>query len=213
LRRLLFSIGWFFLFSYLVVIFAILPFSVYIVQNIIEGSPSTSFLVTLSVYAVIGIIGIALAIYVIATNKRHKIPRLLALTVILFIGLNGLADMDNFQDKLHIIVYGILAFLLFRVLRFYNPTTALYLWCAIFVGIAGCADEYVQRFIPGRAFSLLDIKTDVFTGILSELAIMLVICPRLERWRLKMSFYKKKLYERQKWIEDYKNKVNNEGIK
>ncbi|MFQ5713557.1 MAG: VanZ family protein [Candidatus Scalinduaceae bacterium] len=202
------SIDWFFLLAYLVVIFAILPFSVYIVQNITESSPSTSFPVTLSVYAVIGIIGIALAIYVIATNKRYKIPRLLALIVILFIGLSCLADMEDFQDKLHIIVYGILAFLLFRVLRFYNPTTALYLWCAIFVGIAGCADEYVQRFIPERDFSLLDIKTDVFTGILSELAIMLVICPRLEKWRLKMSFYKKKLHDRQKWIEDYRMRRN-----
>jgi VanZ family protein len=209
LRRIFFiSIDWFFLLAYLAVIFAILPFSVYIVQNITERSPSSSFPVTLSVYAAIGIIGIALAIYVIATNKRYKIPRLLALTVILFIGLNGLAGIEDSQDKLHIIVYGILAFLLFRVLRFYNHTTALYLWCAIFVGIAGCADEYVQRFIPGRGFSLLDIKTDVFTGILSELAIMLVICPRLEKWRLKMSFYKKKLYERQKWIEDYRIRRN-----
>ena len=185
-----------------------LPFSVYIVQNITESSPSTPFPVTLSIYAAIGIIGIALAIYVIAADKRYKIPRLLALIVILFIGLNGLTYIESSQDKLHIIVYGILAFLLFRVLRFYNPTTALYLWCAIFVGIAGCADEYVQRFIPGRGFSLLDIKTDVFTGILSELAIMLVICPRLEKWRLKMSFYKKKLYERQKWIEDYRMRRN-----
>lgn len=209
MRRIFFiSIDWFFLLAYLAVIFAILPFSVYIVQNITERSPSSSFPVTLSVYAAIGIIGIALAIYVIATNKRYKIPRLLALTVILFIGLNGLAGIEDSQDKLHIIVYGILAFLLFRVLRFYNHTTALYLWCAIFVGIAGCADEYVQRFIPGRGFSLLDIKTDVFTGILSELAIMLVICPRLEKWRLKMSFYKKKLYERQKWIEDYRMRRN-----
>ncbi|MEE9604782.1 MAG: VanZ family protein [Candidatus Scalindua sp.] len=209
MRRIFFiSIDWFFLLAYLAVIFAILPFSVYIVQNITESSPSTFFLVTLSIYAAIGIIGIALAIYVIVANKRYKIPRLLALTVILFIGLNGLTDMEDFQDKLHIIIYGILAFLLFRVLRFYNPTTALYLWCAIFVGIAGCADEYVQRFIPGRTFSLLDIKTDVFTGILSELAIMLVICPRLEKWRLKMSFYKKKLYESQKWIEDYRMRRN-----
>ncbi len=209
MRRIFFiSIDWFFLLAYLAVIFAILPFSVYIVQNITESSPSTSFPVTLSVYAAIGIIGIALAIYVISTNKRYKIPRLLVLFVILFIGLSGLAGIETPQDKLHIIVYGILAFLLFRVLRFYNPTTALYLWCAIFVGIAGCADEYVQRFIPGRGFSLLDIKTDVFTGILSELAIMLVICPRLEKWRLKMSFYKKKLYERQKWIEDYRIRRN-----
>ena len=202
------SIDWLFLLAYLVVIFAILPFSIYIVPNITENSPSTSFLVTLSVYAVVGIIGISIATYVIATNKRYKIPRLLALTVILFIGLSCLTNMEDFQDKLHIIIYGILAFLLFRVLRFYNPTTALYLWCAIFVGIAGCADEYVQGFIPGRGFSLLDIKTDVFTGILSELAIMLVICPRLEKWRLKMSFYKKKLYERQKWIEDYRIRRN-----
>ncbi len=209
MRRIFYiSIDWFFLLAYLAVIFAILPFSVYIVQNITETSPSTSFLVTLSVYAAIGIIGIALAIYVISTNKRYKIPRLLVLFVILFIGLSGLAGIENPQDKLHIIVYGILAFLLFRVLRFYNPTTALYLWCVIFVGIAGCADEYVQRFIPGRSFSLLDMIINVFTGILSELAIMLVICPRLEKWRLKMSFYKKKLYERKKWIEDYRIRRN-----
>ncbi len=212
--RRIFNISrdWLFLLAYLVVIFGILPFSGYIVQNISRRVPFFSFFITVLVYVTIGIIGIALAIYVIVTNKGFKIPRLLALAGILFIGLDGLAGIESHFDKLHIIEYGILALLLFRVLRFYNPTTALYLWCAIFVAIAGYADEYVQSFIPARNFSLLDIKTDVFTGILSELAIMIVICPKLEKWRLKMSFYKKKLYERQEWIKDYRMRRNGRKI-
>ena len=205
MRRIFYiSRDWLFLLAYLVAIFGILPFSGHIAQNIAKRVPFFSFFITVLVYVTIGIIGIALAIYVIVTNKSYKIPRLLALAVILLIGLDGLGKIEGVYDKLHIIEYGILAFFLFRVLRFYNPSTALYLWCVIFVCIAGYVDEFVQSFIPGRGFSLLDIKTDVFTGILSELAIMLVICPRLEKWRLKMSFYKKKLYERQEWIKDYR---------
>ena len=213
MRRILhISKDWLFLLAYLVAIFGILPFSGYLAQNIARRVPFFSFLITVLVYVAIGIIGIALAIYVIVTNKGFKIPRLLILAVILLIGLDGLGKIEGVYDKLHIIEYSILAFLLFRVLRFYNPSTALYLWCVIFVCIAGYVDEFVQSFIPGRGFSLQDIRIDVFASILSELSIALVICPKLEKWRLKMSFYKKKLYERQEWIKDYRMRRDEKEI-
>lgn len=207
MRRVFYiSTDWIFLFAYLAAIFTVLPFTGYVLQKLIERGPYFSVIVSLLVYASIGIAAIALAGYVIISDKGYKIYRLLALALILYVGLDGLAYIETPRDKLHIIEYSILAFLLFRVLRFYNPTTALYLWCAVFVGIAGFADEFVQGFIPGRTFSLLDLKTDVCTGILSELAIMLVICPKLEKWRLKMSFYKKKIHEEEEWVKNYRTR-------
>jgi VanZ family protein len=143
---------------------------------------------------------------VAAVDKEFKALRIVALVLIVAASVYGLQRITAPYDKLHVIEYSILAFLLFRVLRFYNQTTALYLWCMIFTASAGCVDEYVQQYIPGRCSSLSDLRTDAAAGMLACLSIMLVICPELERWRLKMDFLQKELHERARWVDTYRSK-------
>ena len=101
------SRDWAFLLAYLIVIFAVLPFSGHIVGKIIEISPFFSLLISFSVYAAVWIIGIALAIYVINADKSFKIPRLVALAIILYIALDGLGKIGDPRDRLHLIEYSI----------------------------------------------------------------------------------------------------------
>ena len=141
--KVVFSISndWLFLFIYLTAILAILPFSGPVAQYIAETNPFFASLVSIAVSLAAGLIGVGLAAYVIVTDKRFKLARLLALAVILVAGMKGLGEFYNPHEKLHIIEYSILAFFLFKALRFRNPTQALYLWCVIFIAIAAFADE------------------------------------------------------------------------
>jgi len=194
---------WAFLFTYLAVILIILPFSEYPLRSFAKIIPFPSRVVSLLIYGIMIITVMALVIYVIFAKKKFKLLRLSVLASILFMGLHSLGGITDPYDKLHIVEYSILSFCLFRVLRFYNPTTALYLWCVVFVAIAGFTDEFIQGFFPGRQSGLQDIKVDICAGILSQLTIALVIFPRLERWRIKIAFLKKGLYKRERWSEKY----------
>ena len=190
--------------AYLLVIFVVLPFSEYAARRAIQQYPNFSSTVTTLLNLYIGVIGAALAIYTVVAEKNLKPLRLVTLALILVAGFYGVNSLKFAYDKLHVIEYSILSLLLFRVLRFYNTTTALYFWCVIFSVVAGSADEFVQKFIPGRTSSLLDIRTDLCAATLTGLAIAFVICPRLEKWRIRMDFLKKELCAQTEWVDDYK---------
>lgn len=195
---------WLFLLAYLSCVFFFLPFSEYFTRVLLNRWPEFSYAVMISTCLYICFVGFMAASITVAGNKPLKLYRLLALAVILSIAFYGLAKIGNPRDKLHIIEYSLLAFLLFRVLRFYNFTFALYLWCAVFIGIAGLSDELVQIFIPGRHCDIKDWMTDMTTCALSMMIIAFVLCPKLEKWRLRLESAKSKHYEKQRWAYEYK---------
>lgn len=197
---------WSLLSAYLLTIFITFPLVEHLVRQSVQKSVAFSEAVSASVIFYIASVAVSLALYVILADKRFRILRLIALGAIVAAGLYGQDSLKMPYDKLHIVQYSVLAFLLFRVLRFYNHTTALYLWCVIFIGIAGCADELMQYFIPGRSSSLKDLRIDIYASALTVLSIFLVICPRLERWRLKMDFFVRELHMRERWLSDYKKR-------
>ena len=197
---------WLFLCMYLSCIFIFLPFSEYVTRAVLNGWPQFSFAVMFSTCLYVCLIGIILAAYTVIVDKRFKLLRLLALTVIISAGLYSLAKIGNPRDKLHIIEYSLLTFLLFRVLRFYNFTSALYMWCIIFIGVAGFADESVQAFIPGRVSGIKDWMMDIGTGIFSLLLVAIVICPKLEEWRVRLDAAVSNESKKQRWAYEYKRK-------
>ena len=87
------------------------------------------------------------------------------------------------------------------------------MWCVIFVAVAGLSDELVQGLIPGRCVDIKDWMTDMGTCILTILLIALVICPKLEKWRIKLESLKSKHYEKQRWAYEYKHKRGKSQVK
>lgn len=194
---------WVFLALYLVTILFILPFSDSFfrnISNLLHWFPvfGETLIKTVLVAGVISI-----GFYVLAANKKPKLIRLIVLSSLICAGAYLLKNIEGLIDKLHIIEYSALSFLLFRTLRFYNPTTALYLWCMLFILTSSVCDETIQQFLPGRTFDLRDIRNNIFAGVLSLSAIAFVINPRLERWRVRLSILKKKIEEREEWIDQY----------
>lgn len=194
---------WIFLALYLVTILFLLPLSDSFFRNISNLLHWFPIFGETLIKAVLVAGVISIGFYVLAANKKPKLIRLIVLSSLICAGAYLLKNIEGPIDKLHIIEYSALSFLLFRVLRFYNPTTALYLWCMLFIVVSSVCDETIQQFLPGRTFDLRDIRNNIFAGVLSLLAIAFVINPRLERWRVRLSILKKKIEEREEWIEQY----------
>lgn len=191
------------LIAYLATAFFILPFSEEIFRFLAKFTnafpQSTAFLVK----AALGAFGGVLIAYVLMGRKPYKIPRLIALGLIAWMSISVIRGIESPFDRLHVIEYGLLSFLLFRILRFYVATTAIYLWVCLLVLVAAIIDESVQLFLPNRSFSLYDMWLDIVVAVLAQLTIALVIFPKLERWKIKISRLKKDLALQEKWVDRY----------
>jgi VanZ family protein len=82
--------------------------------------------------------------------------------------------LENVRDKVaHAVSYGVLAWLLWRVLRlFYPPTASLGLICVTLVVSYGASDELHQAFVPGRTASFADLAADAFGAVLATLVLV-----------------------------------------
>ena len=103
---------------------------------------------------------------------RYWLPVVAYLAIIQVLGsqkdLQVPMIIPNADKAVHTIEYGMLGFLLARALRatigsFEPLRTAIWAW-AIGVGV-GTADEFIQKFVPGRTSSVNDLLADS-TGIL-----------------------------------------------
>ena len=89
------------------------------------------------------------------------------------------------QVSVHIVEFGVMAALMYRVAAWIRPTGAPYLWAVVVVATAayGATDEFHQSFVPGRYASWLDLGYDA-TGAVAGVAFAVVwawIWPRLRR--------------------------------
>ncbi|MBF0212865.1 MAG: VanZ family protein [Magnetococcales bacterium] len=73
-----------------------------------------------------------------------------------FVALIGVAShIDNPVERVHLLEYGILAFLLFRAMG--QPRGARLFWTYLLVLVAGLSDETIQWMLPNRYFDLRDV--------------------------------------------------------
>ena len=100
--------------------------------------------------------------------------------------LSSRADLPNFAPGLpgleeisgHLIVYGVLAALLWWALRGMGaryPAT----WALILAVLYGVTDEYHQSFVPGRTMSVIDVMVDLVGASAALLIVSLLHVRRM----------------------------------
>lgn len=103
-------------------------------------------------------------------------------------------------DKMHLFEYFILSFLFFRALHHHLYSQKLYVLGAVFSMIIAVIDETTQLFVANRTFSLADIGADFTAALLGQFSIVLIIKPKLERWRFKLKLRRTLLKEEKRWL-------------
>ena len=72
----------------------------------------------------------------------------------------------------HALEFGVMAVLVYRLLRSYEVRAGPYMWTAVMAVTAlyGASDELHQSFVPGRDPSWVDVATDAVGGVIGLLA-------------------------------------------
>lgn len=70
------------------------------------------------------------------------------------------------SEKLHLIEYGFLSYLVLRVVRHVRGRWARYLYVLIAVVVVGCCDELIQKCLPNRVCEAKDMVLNVISGVL-----------------------------------------------
>lgn len=135
----------------------------------------------------IGLIAIAAAVFLYAvTQIRDRRPAryagLVAVAGLLWIQTVGFSrdiPQVDVAEKIHILQYGLLAYLLYRA---FSPAGALstLLLTLVWVTIAGTFEEAVQWFVQSRLGEIRDVGLNVFAGVCGWLLAMVLHPP--ERW-------------------------------
>ncbi|MBF0191817.1 MAG: VanZ family protein [Magnetococcales bacterium] len=136
--------------GYLLTIYLTLPLTPIVSQAAFKviGRRETGLLISMVL-----LIMLTSAVWVMF-RRIHPDMRLKALMP--FVAIIGVATyMDNPAERVHLMEYGILAFLLFRAMG--QPRGIGLLWCYLAVLVAGFSDETIQWILPNRYFDLRDI--------------------------------------------------------
>jgi VanZ family protein len=75
------------------------------------------------------------------------------------------------DSAVHVVEFGVLAVLAYRVLAAYGTLAGPYLWLTVLAGATGYAatDELHQSFVPGRVSSWQDLGYDFLGGLIGLL--------------------------------------------
>lgn len=113
---------------------------------------------------------LALGIFVLII-RSHQLNGLTALVfiplgVITVWGLNRIALPI---ERIHIIEYGVLSIMLFRLCVHYTHPVFAAFQSLFLASLAGCVDEGIQYFLPNRFFALGDIYLNVIGAVVGLL--------------------------------------------
>lgn len=78
-----------------------------------------------------------------------------------------LARLTIIVEKVHLVEYGFLACLIYRVFRPVRPRPIKYLYMFTTLTLIGYCDELIQKFLPNRVYDLRDVVLNVASGLLA----------------------------------------------
>lgn len=149
---------------YLILIFLTLPIVPRFV-SLLQKYGSLGRIVNTSICT---LLTFAILVLIIRSRQRNGLTALvfIPLSVITVWGLNRIALPI---ERIHIIEYGVLSIMLFRLFIHYtNPVIAAFQ--SLFLAtLAGCVDEGIQYFLPNRFFALGDIYLNAIGAVVGVL--------------------------------------------
>ncbi len=161
-------LSWFYVAAGVLVIFFTIPFARAFRKIISENIGSNFFLyITAAVALVVGIIAFR-------NLQKRKLPlnahlSLFAIIAAFLSYIYSLRDMP--EEAIHIAEYGMVSVLVYRALAHRVHDFSIYILATLVVGVIGIFDEYIQWVTPSRVFDLRDIRTNIISGGLAQLAI------------------------------------------
>ncbi|MDJ0928370.1 MAG: VanZ family protein [Gammaproteobacteria bacterium] len=135
------------------------------------------------VYAGAGTLLLAAGAAIHYLRKRDAQPTEYLLVLVLAAGFVTAAHVltDGGVEIIHFVEYGILGALVYRAFLHRIDDVTIFVASALVVSIIGTTDEAIQWATPGRVWELRDILINTTAGVLTLLAIAVVVRPRLIR--------------------------------
>jgi VanZ family protein len=128
--------------------------------------------------AVVALVGIGLGLGVWRRVRGRRWQGLLALAIIAPVYGYFLYEYAHFPaERLHLVEYGCMGYVLFRALRFDLGPIAAYLASFALAVLIGIGDECIQWVLPQRFFEVKDIQLNAFSAALGLLLVRFVVDP------------------------------------
>lgn len=162
------KLAWIILIFYLMLIYTTLP----LVPYLIEWAKFLSR--GMFKYYVSILLIFILAVYVLSLFFKSRVRNVKSwFLIFLVMGLYGylLNVLWIPQERLHLLEYGFLAFLVYKVLKPEFSRKKIYLYTAVMVATFGTLDELIQLFLPNRYYDPKDVIINTISGIMGTIAI------------------------------------------
>lgn len=129
-------------------------------------------------YVVSALVTLGIVIYMIWRWSAFGLVRFLLIAGLGFVYYYLLIFHCKFPaERLHLIEYGLLAYLLFRALRMDFSRALSYAMSFLISSGYGVFDEIIQYILPNRAFEVRDIMTNLMASALGLLIVAVLTRP------------------------------------
>lgn len=119
----------------------------------------------------LGLAFAAIIIRFLLLRKKYVAQGLFIIIVAFFIFYKIADNMEFTSEKMHLIEYAILAVVIYSRINKNQPVTKLHFKILIIGFIVGSIDEFLQRFIPGRACDIRDVFLNSASVSLAQMVI------------------------------------------
>lgn len=160
------------LIGYVALLYAILPVTPLITRPIESAFPSVFGAFGNTAVIVFLLVGFA----VFKDRLKKKPPAVWAgIAVILLIyAFLLIFNTPIAVEKLHLIEYGFLTYLVVRVVKDVRPQDRKYLYVVFTVTIIGICDELIQKLLPNRVCDVRDMMMNSLAGMLALVLLVLL---------------------------------------
>ncbi len=127
----------------------------------------------------LGFVFIGLIYFLIYRLRVRSLPNYIWLLVLAGLYIHLTLKLRNSPVEVtHFLEYGVLSILLFRALNHHIKDKTIYFNATLIILLIGTLDEIIQWIVPGRIWNFKDVKLNVISGGLIQIAIWQVIGPR-----------------------------------
>ena len=167
--------GWLQVLALVVLIFITIPYTPLLWKLLSAHQKSFAIVV---IYFLAFLFGILILIYLVFYKKERKLSPYLWFLVITILYIQSLNTLKDFPiEKIHLIEYGALGFLIFKALKNDLKDLSIYIWSALIICYIGIIDETIQWIVPNRVGTIEDVWINIKSGGLVLMLIGLVIRP------------------------------------
>jgi len=159
------AVDWLILISYVTLIYSTLSITPNF-SRAISGFLGKNFGLAINIFVMSVVMAVAGLFY--SKIKVRPLSFYVKLAVILLLYLLFILRWTNIPaERMHIIEYGFLSYLVLRVMSGVSPSgPAQYLYTILIVGVIGCGDELIQKCLPNRVCDVKDMELNAISGIL-----------------------------------------------